>query len=318
MRSPNLTVFSSLSATLCVLCGCILCSVATAADTSFSIDSTDQSITIKSNNKEVLVYNLQKPANKEYPLDSACYFHPLRSPSGKILTDFANADHPHHRGIFLGWVEMHGAKDADFWGWGQPAPILNRKIAHGTLDQTATTNNSASFQVSNEWLAENQPLLRERLQATVSAIDNANILDLNYTLTSDDDVTLARWAFSGFCVRMPKTGKLAISSPDGPVDLPTPLHTKPESDWPATKWYDFTITYDDNTQAGITLIDHPRNPPSLWHNHKDIRMINPAITAPAAVTIKANERLILRYRVVAHDGPPDTKAINKLAEDFGQ
>ena len=289
-----------------------------AADQSFSIDATDKTVTIKSNNKEVLVYNLEKPDNKKYPLDSACFFHPLRSPSGKILTDFANADHPHHRGIFLGWVEMHGPKDADFWGWGEPAPIKDRKIVHAALDQTTTTTNSVGFQASNEWLAENQPLLRERLQATVSATDKANILDLNYTITADEDVKLARWAFSGFCVRMPKGGKLAISNPDGPVNLPTPIHTKPESDWPAAKWYDFTITFDDNTQAGITLIDHPRNPPSLWHNHKDIRMINPAITAPAPVTIVANERMILRYRVVAHDGPPDTKALNKLAEDFGK
>src|SRR5438309_183785 len=86
-----------------------------AADQSFSIDATDQSITIKSNHHEVLVYQLEKPDNPKYPLESACFFHPLRSPSGKILTDFANADHPHHRGIFLGWVEMHGRKDADFW-----------------------------------------------------------------------------------------------------------------------------------------------------------------------------------------------------------
>jgi hypothetical protein len=299
-----------------ILLALVLSCTLAAADSSFSISSNDSSITIKSNNKEVLVYHLEKPDNKKYPLESACFFHPLRTPSGKILTDFANADHPHHRGIFLGWVEMHGRKDADFWGWGEPAPIANRKIVHGTFDQTTTTTNSVGFQVSNEWLADNQPLLRERLQATVSATDNANILDLNYTLTADEDVTLARWAFSGFCVRMPQTGKLAISGPDGPVNLPTPIHTKPESDWPAAPWYDFTLTFDDNTKAGITLIDHPQNPPSLWHNHKDIRMINPAITAPAAVTIKANERLILRYRVVAHDGPPDPKMLNKLADEL--
>jgi len=288
------------------------------AEASFSIDRNDQSITIKSNNKEVLVYQLQKPDNKKYPLESACYFHPLRSPAGKILTDFANTDHPHHRGIFLGWVEMHGAKDADFWGWGQPAPIANRKIVHGTFDQTTTTTKTVGFQVSNDWLADNQPLLHERLQATVSATEKANILDLNYTFTADDDLTLARWAFGGFCVRMPKTGKLAIFGPDGPVNLPTPVHTKPESDWPAAKWYDFTLTYDDNSQAGIALIDHPRNPPTLWHNHKDIRMINPATTAPGPITIKANERFILRYRLVAHDGPPDPKTLNNLAEDFGK
>lgn len=285
-------------------------------DNSFSIDHNDQSITIKSNNHEVLVYQLQKPDNKKYPLESACYFHPLRSPSGKVLTDFANANHPHHRGIFLGWVEMHGQKDADFWGWGQPAPIANRKIVNATVDQVSTTGSGATFQVTNEWLADNQSLLREKLQAQLTATEKSNILDLVYTLTPDADLTLARWAFSGFCVRLPQTGKLAISSPDGPANLPTPIHTKPESDWPAAKWYDFTITYDDNAQAGITVIDNPRNPPTLWHNHKDIRMINPAITAPASVTIKATEPLILRYRIVAHDGPPDPKMLNQLAEEW--
>src|SRR5215204_46686 len=255
-----------------------------------SVDATDQSITIKSNNKEVLAYQLQKPDNKKYPLESACFFHPLKTPSGKILTDFANADHPHHRGIFLGWVEMHGRKDADFWGWGEPAPIANRKIVHATLDQTTSTSTSVGFQVTNDWLADNEPLLRERLQAEVSTTANSNILDLTYTLTPDADLTLARWAFSGFCIRMPKTGKLAISSPDGPANRPVPSHTKPETDWPAAKWYDFTLTFDDNSQAGITLIDHPRNPPSLWHNHKDIRMINPAITAPGPITMKGGER----------------------------
>src|SRR3954468_15567268 len=123
-----------------LLLALLLSSSLLSADDSFSIDQTDQSITIKSNKKEILVYQLQKPDDKKYPLDSACYFHPLKSPSGKILTDFANPDHPHHRGIFLGWVEMHGSKDADFWGWGQPAPIANRKIVHGTLDQSTTTN----------------------------------------------------------------------------------------------------------------------------------------------------------------------------------
>src|SRR5207244_11252520 len=44
---------------------------ASAADQSFSIDATDQSITIKSNQHEVLVYQLQKPNNPKYPLESA-------------------------------------------------------------------------------------------------------------------------------------------------------------------------------------------------------------------------------------------------------
>ena len=163
-----------------------------AANQSFSIDGTDQSITTQSNNQEILVYQLQKPDNKKYPLDSACYFHPLRSPSGKILTDFANADHPHHRGIFMGWVEMHGKKDADFWGWGQPAPIANRKIVNATLDQSSTTGSGGIFQVTNEWLAEDQPLLLEKLQAQLTATDKANILDLGKTFVAKFDMSQLR------------------------------------------------------------------------------------------------------------------------------
>ena len=92
----------------------------------YSIERGDSAIVIKVDGREALTYQLKKPDNAKYPLESACYFHPLRTPSGKVLTDFANADHPHHRGLFLGWVEMHGKKDGDFWGWGQPAPIVNR------------------------------------------------------------------------------------------------------------------------------------------------------------------------------------------------
>ena len=46
-------------------------------------------------------------------------------------------------------------------------------------------------------------------------------------------------------------------------------------------------------------------------------MIKPAITAPAWVVINAKEPLVLRYRVVAHDGPAERAMLDKLAEEFG-
>src|SRR6266566_7540169 len=134
----------------------------------YSIERGGSAIVIKVDGREALTYQLQKPDNPKYPLESACFFHPLRTLSGKVLTDFANADHPHHRGIFLGWVEMHGKKDADFWGWGQPAPIANRKIVNRSVDETSSTDKSATFKVTNDWLAENEPILREQLEAHVT------------------------------------------------------------------------------------------------------------------------------------------------------
>ena len=159
----------------------------------------------------------------------------------------------------------------------------------------------------------------ERVRAAFRADRKAHVLDLTYTLTPAADLTLSRWAFSGFCVRTlgpAAAPQLTAYGPGGPVDLPNPSHVKPESDWPAAPWYGYTLKLKDGKTAGVAVIDHPRNPPSLWHNHRDVRMLNPVIVAPKAVTLKANEPLVLRYRVVAHDGQTPGPLLDALAREF--
>src|SRR5687768_11792905 len=56
--------------------------------------------------KEMLRYQIDRPADSKLPVESACYFHPLRTPAGTVVTDVAPADHPHHRGVFLAWFDM--------------------------------------------------------------------------------------------------------------------------------------------------------------------------------------------------------------------
>src|SRR5688500_12187441 len=65
-----------------------------------------------------LRYELNPGVHKNLTVQSACYFHPFTTPAGMVVTEVAPDDHPHHRGIFFAFVEMHGEKDADFWGWG--------------------------------------------------------------------------------------------------------------------------------------------------------------------------------------------------------
>ncbi len=292
-----------------------------AGQTSYSIDRNDSAVAIKAGGAQpAVVYHLKKPADIKLPIDTVGFFHPMRTPSGRVMTVAGHSDHPHHRGIFLGWVEMHGKKDADFWGWGEHAPIKNRRIVNRSVDEIFTRSTGALFTVANDWMADDEPLLREHLEVGFKTTDQSNVLDLKYTLKTDADLTLSRWAFSGFCVRLIKEGKLTIDASAGSTvaKLPTPVHTKPETGSPAAKWYGYTLTFDDNTSAGIAVIDHPSNPPALWHNHTGIRMLNPCIVAPAAVTIKANTPLVLRYRVVAHDGPADANQLDQLALEFSQ
>src|SRR6266853_931755 len=53
-------------------------------------------------------------------------------------------------------------------------------------------------------------------------------------------------------------------------------------------------TLADGKQIGAAVLNHPKNPPTLWHNHPDIRMINPCIVATAEVELKGGKPLGLR------------------------
>jgi hypothetical protein len=263
---------------------------------------------------EVARYQLTKPADTTLSVESGCYFHPFATPKGIVVTEVGPPDHPHHRGIFLAWVEMHGRKDADFWGWGEHAPKQDRRIVNRSITNVMTEGVNARFTALNEWLAEGDAVVKESLGVNLRSSAEANVLELAYTLVADADLTLAKWAFSGFCVRTRKDGELTTTGPAGAVALPNPSHLKPESDWPAEPWYDFTLRLPDGKVAGVAVINHPENPPSLWHNHRDVRMINPCVVAPGAVTLKAGRPLVLRYRVVAHDGAVPSEFLNRLSK----
>lgn len=276
--------------------------------------SQGDSVILKEGDREVVRYQLKKPADSKASVESACYFHPLITPSGAVLTDVSPADHRHHRGIFFAWFEMKGKKDADFWGWGQYAPVKDRIIVNREVSDVT----AGSFRVKNDWMAEEIALVKEDLHAMVRTQGVARVLDLVYTLSSDGDVRLPQRAFSGFCLRMRKDGKGTVEGPEGEVKLPAPNHMKPETDWPAKPWYGYSITLPDGRQLGGAVIDHPKNPPALWHNAASIRMVNPCVVAPKDVVLKSGEPLVLRYRVVAWDGAVPRDLVNTLAKEWAK
>jgi hypothetical protein len=189
--------------------------------------------------KPVLKYWRQKPQDTKLAAESGCFFHPLCSPDGVAVTDLAPADHPHHRGVFLAFVEMRGAKlDADFWGWGVHAPIEGRKIVNIDKAIAELDAKGVTTTFDNAWKVGDAVFLDERLTARTQVLSEVNVLDLEYRLTPKEDIRLPRWAFSGFCVRLRKDGKIVYTSPKGVVDRPALNHMKPELDWPAEAWYD--------------------------------------------------------------------------------
>lgn len=263
--------------------------------------------------RPVARYQITKPGSGGASVDSGCYFHPVHSPAGTLVTDVAPEDHRHHRGIFMGWVEVNGPAKGDFWGWGEPAPIRGRRIVNRTLEPTPPIFGSARFRAVNDWMADSKVLLKEELRVVAGLNDGATLINLSVQFTAEAPVKLGRWAFGGFAVRTRKDGALVAVNEAGPVSLPAPKHTDPNSNWPDATWYGLHLKLSDGKEATVAVANRPSNPKTTWHVVPAIGLINPCITAPSEVEILPDKPLVLRYRVMVCDGPPKSDLLNRLA-----
>ena len=159
-------------------------------------------------------------------------------------------------------------------------------------------------------------MIDSKLHVDVRQQGCANVIDLVYDLEPRADTVIDRSAFGSFCVRCRKDGEITFTGPDGEVSLPWPHYLKPETDWPAAEWYDLAIRLEGGKTVGVAVLDHPKNPPSGWHNLASLGMINPCITAAGPITLKKGEPLVLRYRLVVHDGPAPIDLLQRLSGEW--
>ena len=285
----------------------------------------------------VFDYMTKKPPMSEVALTSpsvAC-FHPVLTPSGERVTALAPDDHPHHRGIYLAWHDSEfrtpidpgkmgpyapafgwGIAKADFWGWGEYAPRENRVIQNTGIKLASATAQQARIELQNDWMVGKRKLLQENTVTVVSERDGAYVLDMTFTLAPVVDYVLNKQSFSGFNLQARKDGESYYTNSAGTVTLPNPHYSVPELNWPPAPWYGYVIKLATGKVVGGVVIDHPSNPPSTWHIARNLWMLNPVIAALGPVTIRPSAPLTLRYRVLVHDGPTPTAAVDKLAQEF--
>jgi hypothetical protein len=281
-------------------------------------------------------YMTKKPDNIGLTSPSTACFHPVNTPSGERITNIAPNDHPHHRGIFFGWMnsEFHepvfygpnappthplkafNVRRADFWAWGTYAPREGRLIQTRELKLVSADAQRATIQIENDWLVDNRRMAGESDTVTTFERDGVYVMDMEYTVKPVVDYELEPAAFGGFDLQARKDGDSYYSTAAGKVTRPDPYYSYPESDWPSEPWYDYTIQLANGKVLGAAVIDHPSNPATRWHNSRGLWMLSPTITTFGPVTIHPDAPLTLRYRVVVHDGPPPTELIEKLSQEW--
>lgn len=277
---------------------------------------TDEALRLTYGPRDIIRYQLRPPGMGASAVPSGCYFHPFATPAGTVITEVGPDDHRHHRGIFLGWVEMHGPADGDFWGWGEAAPVKDRQIVNRSLEAKPPSLGYARIRALNDWMADGRKMVSEDLRAGITFQDGATVLNYAAQFSVEAPVTLARQAFGGFALRTRKDGELTPIGPAGEVKLAAPKHTDPSSNWPESPWYGLHLKLKDGKEATVAVVGRKENPPTTWHVASAIGLVNPCITAPAAVTLTPAKPLVLRYRVVVMDGPPNLPVLNKIAESW--
>ena len=306
LRFPTLTGAAALVV--------IVSGSAIAAESAFSVAKEAHGVLIKApDGKPVFGYVTEKAKDSKLTANSVCCLHPVYTPSGEGLTGFAPDDHLHHRGVFMTWYAMRGAKDADFWGWGKFAPVKDRVIENRSVKLASADAKHAKVRIGNAWMVEGDVMIDEDLYITARRRAPAHVIDLTYTLTPTAEVRLGQTAFGGFCVRARKDGKFTVHGPEGEVTLKNPHYLKPATNWPVSDWYAYTLELPDGKTIGLAVIDHPKNPPSTWHNPRTVWMLNPCPTAAGPITFPKGKPFVLRYRLVAFDGPTPRQLLKELA-----
>lgn len=241
------------------------------------------------------------------------FLFPVNGPSGRSLTRMGHPHdpitHSHHNSV---WTSHHMVNNVDFWG------DKGGRIVHQKIERFDDGPEAASLQVLNAWTApDGKVLLYERRRITVQTLEKNEwmlLIDLQFN-AAGEDVTLGETAFGPIGVRMAKTigvtdGGGTIRNSEGGVNEPA-IFRKP------ARWCDYSGPITADAKEGITLLDHPQNPrhPAPFHVREDGWM-GAAPTFPAALTIKVNEPLLLRYGLYIHGGMPAPGAIDQRWQGF--
>jgi hypothetical protein len=287
-----------------------------------TITENNNNLTISINNKPLLTYHTQLSLP---PTDSPAYYqrsgfiHPLRSPSGAILTDDFPAGHAHQHAIFTAWPNTTFRKEfTDFW---------NQHLQKGTVEHIKVVKQStgplmAQLQVLLRYKSFSQgEVLQEKWTVNIYPFTNYYLFDLysEQTNTTTDTLYLNQYHYGGLAFR-----GSAAWNPDDKKNFKDHWHILTSenirdsaANQTHARWVDAYGMVDGKT-AGVTVFNHPNN----FRYPQAIR-VHPAMpywayspVVDGAFTIDPGGHYRSQFRYYVHEGTPDKTVIEKLEKDW--
>jgi hypothetical protein len=297
------------------------------------IAETDRAIEVRYDDKPLLQYNkahVEPPPGVNAKYGRSGHIHPVRTPSGAIVTDELPPDHLHQSGIFLAFTKTQfEGRDVDFWNIGggkgrvrfktvqagASGPIFaSFRTQHEHVDLTADNEKGEIGKTSGGKVALNETW--DVRIWTSGWMSGYWLLDIDSSIrcATDSPLKLPEYHYGGMAIRAarPWTPKEVFFLTSEGDDRLKGNHTRP-------RWCDIHGLIDDKT-AGIALLTHPRNfrfpEPLRIHPTMPYMVYTPSFLGDWEISPGTIHRA--SYRFVIHDGDLSADRLENIWRDYAE
>lgn len=299
-----------------------LCSSLTAG--SLSLLETANTIEIRDGDQTMLVYNkaaVPPPEGKDPAYARSGFIHPLKAPSGGVVTSIHADDHIHHVGLWHAWVKTeHKARHFDFWNLGGKTGKLRFVKTLSSFSE----DGSVGFSVQQEQVGmtdegtKEDVILNEIFTVKVQKKEGSYLVDYDTEQTNVTDAPLELPAYRyGGCIayRAPYHWNKENSN-----YLTSEGKDRSNGHTTRGRWCAM-FGPTEQGDATLAILCHPENRDApqrmrVWPDGKVF--FNYVPIQETGWALKPNEPSTMRYRVVISDGKANADHLNAFWNQYSK
>lgn len=235
---------------------------------------------------------------------------------GTLITEDFPLDHVHHRAVNWSWAATtwHGEM-RDMYAIRNPYegdPIIGGLFRRPAAPVRCTTEDGvAVIEAESHWLWDDEdPIVEEWVQIAVRQ-ESPDLRTIDITLRLlpivdglqfagrlRRDAFNGAYGYSGFNIRMAPGEDQRIRFYPDPEEH--------DADTTAPRAHaDYSAAFGpDGVRAGLSILQHAANPgnPQVWRAYPGLNFIQPIYPGDALIPMPRGEEIILRYRLLVHNG----------------
>jgi hypothetical protein len=248
------------------------------------------------------------------------YLHPIRTLSGKTITDDFPPNHIHHHGVWASWTktEFEG-RHPDFWNVGDGKGKVEFVSVEKTFEGPVFNGLVSKQRYIDLTAPEPKTALNETWEVRAYPPDPKGrfwIFDITAVqeCATSKPLKLPEYRYGGIGFR----GNRAWNGKDNTQFLTSEGETdRIKGQGTHARWCDISGLVDGE-RAGITIMCHPENfrAPQPMRLHPDEPFFNYAPQEAGPMEITPGKPYIMRYRFVVHDAAPDKELLERLWNDY--